>query len=63
MTAPALKPAAREQAYRNSLLTGVHAPGQYRAETVRNQDSWYAAFDVKPGQARYLAPEKRVKVW
>ena len=20
-------------------------------------------FDVKPGQARYLAPEQRVKVW
>ena len=35
----------------------------YRAETVRNQDAWYLAFDVKPGQALYLAPEKRVKVW
>ena len=53
----------REQALRNSLLSNGHAPPQYRSETVRNQDAWYGAFDVKPGQARYLAPEQRVKVW
>jgi putative endopeptidase len=54
---------AREQALRNALLTDVHAPGRYRTETVRNLDAWYPAFDVKPGQQRYLAPEQRVKVW
>jgi len=53
----------REQALRNYVLTGVHSPGQYRAATVRNQDPWYAAFDVKPGQKLYLAPDDRVKVW
>lgn len=53
----------REAALRNSLLTNGHAPPQYRSETVRNQDAWYGAFDVKPGQKRYLAPEQRVKVW
>jgi len=53
----------REPALRNYVLTGVHSPGQYRALTVRNQDPWYAAFDVKPGQALYLAPDQRVKVW
>jgi hypothetical protein len=31
----------------------------YRAATVRNQDPWYAAFDVKPGDKLYLAPEQR----
>ncbi len=61
--AQAWRSKAREPALRNAILTGVHAPGRYRAETVRNQDSWYPAFDVKPGQARYLAPEQRVKVW
>jgi putative endopeptidase len=61
--AQAWRSKAREGALRNSLLTNVHAPGQYRAETVRNQDAWYPAFEVKPGQARYLAPEQRVKVW
>ncbi|MGX9718855.1 M13 family metallopeptidase [Stenotrophomonas acidaminiphila] len=53
----------REQALRNSLLTNVHAPGQFRALTVRNLDAWYPAFEVKEGQALYLAPDKRVKVW
>ena len=61
--AQAWRSKAREPALRNAILTGVHAPGRYRAETVRNQDSWYPAFDVKPGQGRYLAPEQRVKVW
>ncbi|MET0129606.1 MAG: M13-type metalloendopeptidase, partial [Stenotrophomonas chelatiphaga] len=52
-----------EQALRNSLLTNVHAPGQFRALTVRNLDAWYPAFEVKEGQKLYLAPDKRVKVW
>ena len=54
---------ARDASLRNQLLTNVHAPGPYRSETVRNLDAWYTAFDVKEGQARYLSPEKRVKVW
>jgi putative endopeptidase len=61
--AQAWRSKAREQALRNSLLTGVHAPGMYRAQTVRNLDAWYPAFEVQPGQALYLAPEQRVKVW
>ena len=32
-------------------------------DTVRNLDAWYPAFDVKPGQTLYLAPEERVHVW
>jgi predicted metalloendopeptidase len=35
----------------------------YRALTVRNLDAWYTAFDVKPGDKLYLAPEDRVKIW
>ena len=54
---------AREPALRNSILTGVHAPGQYRAQTVRNLDAWYPAFEVTPDQALYLKPEERVKIW
>ena len=53
----------REQALRNTVLTNGHAPGQYRAQTVRNIDGWYPAFDVKDGQALYLAPDQRVKIW
>ncbi len=53
----------REPALRRDLLTDGHAPGPYRAATVRNQDGWYEAFDVRPGQALFLAPERRVRVW
>ncbi len=54
---------SRPAALRQQLITDGHAPAQYRAFTVRNLDDWYAAFGVKPGDAMYLPPEKRVKVW
>ena len=47
----------------SAIATDGHAPGQFRALTVRNLDAWYTAFNVQPGQKLYLAPEKRVKVW
>lgn len=53
----------REASLRRNVLSGVHSPGEYRALTVRNQDPWYPAFDVKPGQELYLAPDQRVKIW
>ena len=53
----------REATYRQRLLTDSHAPDMYRTAIVRNMDAWYTAFDVKPGQALYLAPADRVRVW
>jgi putative endopeptidase len=53
----------REQMLRQQLITDGHAPEQYRSATVRNLDAWYEAFDVKPGQALYLEPRERVRVW
>jgi putative endopeptidase len=53
----------REPALRNQILADGHAPAQYRAVTVRNLDQWYPAFAVKPGEALYLAPAERVRVW
>ena len=53
----------REEALRQRIATDGHAPGQYRALTVRNMDAWYKAFDVKEGDKLYLAPDKRVKIW
>ena len=53
----------REKALRARVQGDVHAPAQFRAQTVRNLDGWYAAFGVKPGDALYLPPEKRVQVW
>jgi putative endopeptidase len=53
----------REPALRQQILGDGHAPDEYRADTVRNLDVWYDAFGVKPGQALYLAPGDRVRVW
>ena len=61
--AQAWRTKARDPVVRNLILTDGHAPAQYRASTVRNLDSWYAAFDVKPGDKLYLAPADRVRVW
>jgi len=44
-------------------LLNVHAPGHQRALEVRNVDAWYDAFDVKPADALYLAPDARVRIW
>jgi predicted metalloendopeptidase len=53
----------REPALRQRIVIDSHAPAEYRADTVRNLDAWYEAFSVKPGQALYLAPKDRVRVW
>jgi putative endopeptidase len=53
----------REATLRQQILTDGHAPARYRADAVRNIDGWYAAFDPKPGEALYLAPGDRVRVW
>lgn len=54
----------REEALRTQIKNGPHSPGEYRANgIVRNFDAWYEAFDVQPGDALYLPPEKRVRIW
>ena len=54
---------SRPAALREQVMTDSHAPGEYRADTVRNVDAWYAAFGVQPGQGLYLAPPDRVRIW
>jgi putative endopeptidase len=53
----------RDPFLRMLVVSDGHAPDAYRAQTVRNLDAWYPAFDVQPGQALYLAPKDRVRVW
>jgi putative endopeptidase len=53
----------REPLLRQIIVTDGHSPHQYRASTVRNVDAWYSAFSVKPGDALYLAPADRVRMW
>lgn len=55
---------AREGALREQLLSNPHSPDKYRVDgIVRNFDPWYKAFNVKPGDKLYLAPQDRVHVW
>lgn len=61
--AQAWRKKTREAALRRAIVTDGHAPAEYRADTVRNLDPWYAAFSVQPGQKLYLAPAERVRVW
>ena len=53
----------RDEALRRQIKTNEHSPGQWRTYTVRNNDAWYTAFGVKPGQKLYLEPKDRVNVW
>ncbi len=54
----------RDEAMKNMVKTDPHSPGQYRAYVpLMNVDAFYKAFDVKPGDGMYLAPDQRVKIW
>ena len=54
----------RDEAIKNQVKTDPHAPGMYRSYVpLQNVDSWYKAFDIKPGDKLYVSPENRVKIW
>ncbi|HEX6928743.1 MAG TPA: M13 family metallopeptidase [Gammaproteobacteria bacterium] len=54
----------REEELINRLKTDPHSPSRYRTNgVVRNMPAFYKAFDVAEGDAMYLAPEERVKLW
>ena len=53
----------RDAALRAQIVGDGHAPARFRAQTVRNIDAWYDAFAAKPGEALYLKPEDRVRIW
>ncbi|MEA1071317.1 M13 family metallopeptidase [Sphingomonas sp. LY160] len=53
----------REANLRQRLITDPHSPSEQRVAVVRNLDPWYDAYKVQPGQALYLSPEQRVRIW
>jgi putative endopeptidase len=54
----------REDAVRSQVTTDPHSPVRYRTIVpIRDLDAWYAAFDIKPGDKMYIAPEDRVHIW
>jgi putative endopeptidase len=52
-----------DAALRQQVMTDIHAPEEFAADTVRNLDAWYTAFDVKPGDKLYLPPPDRIRIW
>jgi predicted metalloendopeptidase len=53
----------RDEEAANRLTTDPHSPSEYRASVVRNLDAWYDAFKPQPGDALYLGPDQRVRIW
>lgn len=54
----------RDEALKQRIVSDVHSPGHIRAAApLRHIEGWYQAFDVQPGQAGYLAPEARARIW
>lgn len=54
----------RPETLAERLLTDVHAPAKYRVNgPFSDVDAFYQAFDVKPGDKMYIAPENRVRIW
>jgi putative endopeptidase len=54
----------RDEALRVLIATDTHSPAYFRTiGPVRNMESWYKAFGVKPTDPYYLPPEKRVLIW
>jgi putative endopeptidase len=46
------------------LKSDPHSPYAARGSLpVKNQDAFYGAFDVKPGDKMYLSPDQRVHLW
>jgi putative endopeptidase len=55
---------SRPETVRRLNSSDPHSRPRFRVNgVVRNIDGWYDAFGIKPGDALYIAPDKRVRVW
>lgn len=55
---------ATAEEIRRYTTSDPHSFRKYRVNgVVPNIDQWYQAFGVKPGDALYIPPEKRARIW
>jgi putative endopeptidase len=55
---------AREDYIRKQVVSDPHSPRAFRViGPTRNIDDWYSAFGVEPGDAYYVDPGERVRIW
>lgn len=53
-----------EESIRRSTLNDPHSIDWLRVNAaLPHVDAWYEAFDIQPGDALYIAPEERVRIW
>ena len=46
------------------LATDPHSPAEFRCnQIIKNLDEFYRAFDVHEGDALWLDPAERVRIW
>ena len=54
----------RPEALRERLATDPHSPDEIRCnQTARNVAAFHTAFDTSPGDALWLDPAERVRIW
>ena len=54
----------RDEYVRSTLQTSVYLPASLRANAAAaNVDGFYEAFNVKPGDRLFRAPQARVRIW
>jgi predicted metalloendopeptidase len=54
----------REARQLELLTVDPHSPRRFRANGAAvNHDAFHAAFGTKPGDAMYVAPEDRIRIW
>ncbi|MCL2453728.1 MAG: peptidase M13 [Micrococcales bacterium] len=62
--AQAWRSKGRDEEVIRRLATDPHSPEEFRCNgVVRNIDEFADAFDVRPGDQLYLAPDERVRIW
>ncbi len=60
----ARKGKARDAALVAQVKSDPHSPAEFRVNgSLRNHPGFYEAFEVKPGDKMYLAPQERVIFW
>ena len=62
--AQAFRGKVRDAALLAQIKSDPHSPDEFRVNgVVRNHEPFYKTFGLKPGDALYLPPEKRVSIW
>lgn len=55
---------ARDEALRERLATDPHSPAEFRCnQVVKNLDAFHEAFGTEPGDALWLDPAERIRIW